>query len=143
MSGFRQGKRYDAKERKQCMEIIIDSIKNMSGKFNACKKAGVGYDTFLKWQRRYNDFAIAVEEANTFSDAQGKDFALACIFKNMEKYWQAAAWYLERKYKDEYAQKVNNEHSGGMDLNHKMNIDEKLNQLTIEELRNIAKLPDT
>ena len=81
----------------------------------AAQDAGITERTFYNWMERgekaksglYFQFFQAVEK--NCNDA--KLFAILTIRRAMGRSWQAAAWFLERRYKDEYGrQRV--EHTG-------------------------------
>lgn len=88
---------------------ICDYIKRGSGRVNACDKAGIAYVTFCEWIKKPK-FSKAIKKAEKEIGCKMKDLAILTIRKAMqEDKWQAAAWWLERKYKAEYAQKVLND----------------------------------
>jgi len=84
---------------------LCESLRKLSGRVQACKQAGVCYDTFLGWMKKYPEFVERVKKAERESRKSGKERAIACIFKAMEKSWQAGAWWLERNYPDQYGRR--------------------------------------
>ncbi|MDA8087028.1 MAG: hypothetical protein M0Z75_10055 [Nitrospiraceae bacterium] len=69
----------------------------------ACKHAGIDYSTFRKWilrgekgkeGDRFFEFCEAIKKAE--SEAEMK--CTQVILKSAAKNWQAAAWWLERRY---------------------------------------------
>jgi len=60
--------------------------------------ADICYDTFLEWMKK-PEFSEAIKKA----EVKCKKFHIDIIKKAAEKTWTAAAWWLERKYKDEFA----------------------------------------
>jgi hypothetical protein len=65
----------------------------------ACSYAGIDQDTFGNWLKRFPDFSDAIEKAE--SDAEVRNVAI--IQKSAQTTWQAAAWWLERKRKADWA----------------------------------------
>ena len=54
--------------------------------------------------KQKSEFSEAIKKAEAESRDTGKEFAIKAIFKAMQDgKWQAAAWWLERKFKDEFA----------------------------------------
>ena len=72
--------------------------------------SGIGEDTFYRWmkQKPKAEFSEPIKKAEL--ECKGKNIAI--IQLAAEKTWQAAAWYLERRYHDEYALKNVTEHQG-------------------------------
>jgi hypothetical protein len=67
--------------------------------------AGIHKDTFYEWmkkgargQKPYVAFAEAVNKA--IAESESRD--LATVLKASAKYWQAAAWRLERRFPEKY-----------------------------------------
>lgn len=98
---------YDAKQKKELKEKIIYEIaNNLRGRVLASEAAGVDYNTFKRWYDESADFADAVKRAEEAFEAKGKNVAIASIFKAMPKSWQAGAWWLERKFSNEFKNKT-------------------------------------
>jgi hypothetical protein len=67
--------------------------------------AGIHKDTFYEWMKKgargiapYAAFADAVHKA--IAESESRD--LATVLKASTKYWQAAAWRLERRFPEKY-----------------------------------------
>jgi hypothetical protein len=67
--------------------------------------AGIHKDTFYEWMKKgargiapYASFADAVHKA--VAESESRD--LATVLKASAKYWQAAAWRLERRFPEKY-----------------------------------------
>lgn len=75
---------------------------------------GIDEDTFIRWRKRYADFADLVKRA----EARAVVGWLAKIEKEAnEGTWQAAAWKLERRYPQEFGKSVmEHQGPGGKDL---------------------------
>lgn len=65
---------------------------------DSCILADIHYDTFCEWMKK-PEFSDTIKKAELVS----KDKHIAIIQKAADKTWQAAAWWLERKHRDEYA----------------------------------------
>ncbi len=91
--------------------------------------ADISEETFYQWQRPLNkdgtvnaDFHAEFTESLKKAEQQCKARNIAFVQKAAEKSWQAAAWYLERKYHNEYALKNINELQGANGEPFKLNI---------------------
>lgn len=70
---------------------------------DACQHAGIHKDTFYEWKKAQAGFSDAVRRA----EIDGKIRRLSRIDKaGRAGHWQADAWYLERKFPDEYGRKL-------------------------------------
>ena len=90
---------------KYCQEIteqICKSLLELKGRVNAAKEAGINYDTFCEWMKK-PEFSEAIKKAESQANTKGKDVAIMSIFNAMPNQWQAAAWWLERKFKTEFS----------------------------------------
>jgi hypothetical protein len=65
---------------------------------DACAMEGISYETFRTWQSEKSVFSVAIKKA----EAECKVARIQTILKASDKSWQAAAWWLERRYGDEY-----------------------------------------
>lgn len=81
------------------VKIIIEVIDKGGTDRDACQMAGINPDTFYRWVREKSEFSDAVNTARL----GGKLAALGAVRSAFEKDWKAAAWYLERKYAEEFA----------------------------------------
>lgn len=70
--------------------------------------AGISEDTFYEWRKNKTEFSEAIKKAEKECKARN----IAIIQRAAEKTWQAAAWWLERRYSSEYALKSINELTG-------------------------------
>jgi hypothetical protein len=99
---------------------IVDMIRLGSYAAVAATACGIGESTFYQWTKRgreaewnddgtlanqddrpYVEFAEAVKEAEAAAEVQ----SVGTIRQAGQQSWQAAAWYLERKYPDRWARK--------------------------------------
>ena len=74
----------------------------------ACEYAGVSDDSLARWRAADAGFAEALKSAC----AQAYMRNLGIIQKAATKMWQAAAWWLERKFPEEWARRDRFEHTG-------------------------------
>ncbi len=77
----------------------------------AAQMHGVSADAMRKHKERHPDFVTAIEKA----EAQAESGYLSKILRHTEKQWTAAAWMLERRWGDRWAQRQKLEHSGNPD----------------------------
>lgn len=70
--------------------------------------SGISEETFYTWIKTKPEFSEPIKKAEQECKARN----IAFIQKAAEKSWQAAAWYLERKYNNEFALKNINELQG-------------------------------
>lgn len=83
-------------------DALVNWIRAGNTYTDACRMEGIAYETFLQWQRKYPEFVEALEKA----DALCKATRIATILAASQESWQAAAWWLERRFKDDYALKT-------------------------------------
>lgn len=83
-----------ASVRQPLLDAIAQGVPNRT----ACRAAGVPEGTFYLWLKSKPGFHADVEQA----EAKGETFAIDIIRKAMPHSWQAAAWFLERRYPDRY-----------------------------------------
>jgi hypothetical protein len=98
-----------AKYSEKKVKSLCDHIISCSGRVQACraKDVNISYQTFLNWLEWYPEFAEAVDIAEQKSIRVGREIAILSIFRAMAKNWQAAAWWLERSFPDEFALRSN------------------------------------
>jgi len=101
---------------KDHIEIILKALSEKKGRVIACKLAGITYETFTKWMEDKIEFSESVKKAEKVGDEYGEEYAKASIFKAMDKYWQAGAWWLERNFPDKYRDKKEINHSGRIQI---------------------------
>lgn len=95
---------------KEITDKIVKLIAGGMNREDSCDMAGINQDTFYDWMKdkRKPEFSEAIKRAE-----------MVCKQRNIEriqdaskKNWQAAAWWLERKYPQEFAIRQKLEHSG-------------------------------
>ena len=87
---------------------IIELLKAGNTRKTACIAAGISEDTFARWRKDDEDFADAIEKAEEEAVARN----VAIIQRAAITTWQAAAWWLERRRRSDYALKQEVENSG-------------------------------
>ena len=87
-------------------QICHNISEKLMGRAQAAQAAGVmSYDTIWRWMKTKSEFSEAIKKAEREKYQKAKEVATMAIFRAMETHWQAAAWYLERKYPEEFARK--------------------------------------
>ena len=67
----------------------------------SCRVMKVSHSTFQHWREMDPTFQAAVEEAE--AEAIVRNIAVIQLAAQSGKHWQAAAWWLERKYPQDWA----------------------------------------
>lgn len=90
--------KYDAAH----IEPILKALREGAGRTRAVKSAGIDYSTFLEWliDDRKPEFRKAVLKAEHDGADLIKDLCTRRVIE--DKSWQSAAWWLERKFSDEF-----------------------------------------
>jgi len=81
---------------------LIEALRAGNTRRASCAYAGIDQDTLANWLRRWSDFSDAVEKAE--ADAEIRNVAI--IQKAASETWQAAAWWLERKKKRDWSNRL-------------------------------------
>lgn len=79
-------------------EEICEHLRTGMTRVDTCILSDIHYDTFTEWMKK-PEFSEAIKKA----EISNKQRSAVIIQQAAKKSWQAAAWWLERKYKDEYA----------------------------------------
>lgn len=90
---------------------ILNAIEVGTPYRHAAAIAGISEDTFARWREQYAAFAEAIKAA------EGRAVAgrLARIRQAEPTHWQASAWFLERKYPQEFGKTVQEQQHTGKD----------------------------
>ena len=90
------------------MEKLIEALRAGAYRIDACRAAGIHYNTLLAWEKKGE--AQEKGEFSEFLDALRKAEAEAVITNvgvitraAQDGDWRAAAWFLEHKYPDKWA----------------------------------------
>ncbi len=81
-------------------KTLRDVIRLGGSDADACLMAGIDDNTFYRWLNDDGEFREGITRAR----ASGKVERIGRIRKHGETDWRADAWYLERRWPDEYAQ---------------------------------------
>ena len=107
-------------------EEICKYLRAGNNQHDSAILSGISEETFYDWQRPeskqyHSEFSEALKKAENECKARN----IAFVQKAAEKTWQAAAWYLERRYSNEFALKQINELVGkdGQPLNISVKLD--------------------
>lgn len=114
------------KYRPEVVNIILESLRNLSSRRVAHTLAGIGESTFYDWLVEHPEFKQQVEQA----EAEACQEAVKSLKKYSKEDWRCAAWVIERK--DQHWQKVERvDHTTGgqaitftLDLGRELNADE-------------------
>lgn len=82
------------------IEAALKALEHGCTRRAAAGAAGVGHATFYRWLED-GTFRDAVEKA----EAKAEAAYTAAVANAIPKSWQAAAWWLERRHHDDYAQR--------------------------------------
>lgn len=83
----------------EIVKELVNAISIGGTDKDAYTLAGISYETFYRWMED-REFCEQITRART----QGKLLRIGRIKKHGDKDWRADAWYLERRYPEEYAQ---------------------------------------
>ncbi|MDP3767724.1 MAG: hypothetical protein Q8S13_06890 [Dehalococcoidia bacterium] len=95
---------------------IFQALRAGNNRPAAAHYGGISQETFQTWMRRgraaragiHRDFLVGVEKA----EADAQIASVAIIQSAARKTWQAAAWWLERKFPQEWGRRERMEVSG-------------------------------
>jgi len=95
----------------ETIKAICDEIRSGSSQDDAARLSDVNIGTFYRWMNTNREFSDAVQKAHAdFKHANVLAIRAAGIRKDksgdLKGQWQANAWLLERKYSDEFGQKL-------------------------------------
>lgn len=103
-----KGKRGQKGKFAETQESLLAHLRVGHNDKDACQLAGINPDTLYTWIKEKPDFSEAVKKARLVA----KDQCVKIIRRAALKSWQAAAWYLERKHRDEFSTKHFLTHDG-------------------------------
>jgi transposase len=81
---------------------LLEALRAGNNRNAACHYAGITPETFSQWQHRFSEFSVAVQKAE--ADAQVRMVAQIAQSAHAGQ-WTAAAWWLERKFPDEWGRR--------------------------------------
>ncbi len=91
------GKKYKATPK--TIATILNAISQGLTQREASILAGISEDTLSLWKKQDSDFSEQMRQ----KEIECKLSHIQNIKKASEKSWQASAWWLERKYKEEFS----------------------------------------
>ena len=83
------------------IKIILEAIGRGLSQKDAAKLADVSEVTLSTWKKENLNFLNAIEK----KEIGVKEKIIDTIIRKSEKEWTAGAWYLERKYPEEYSER--------------------------------------
>jgi hypothetical protein len=92
------------------IDPLLKALSEGFGRVRSCKAAGITHNTLIIWLEEKHDFHDAVKKAEAVGEDLIKDMARRGIIEKFATQWQAAAWYLERRYPDEYKNRTEIKH---------------------------------
>ena len=92
-----------AKYSKALTDKICRLISQANTIESICKVVNISQQTFYRWRHEKSEFNENIKRALEIRDFTGKSLAIHTIFNAMkEGTWQAAAWWLERNFPEEF-----------------------------------------
>lgn len=85
----------------EAVQKIVQAVTAGNTRETAAAYAGITATTLYDWLKHKAEFSEAVKKA----EADAEVAAVTIIRTAMPKNWQAAAWYLERKWPDRWGRK--------------------------------------
>jgi hypothetical protein len=86
----------------QNVDAFVKAIRMGMKIKNSCELIGISQETYFTWMKEHPEFSDSIKRAR----GERTQEALAIIRKAAIKSWQAAAWYLERTFPDQYGLKT-------------------------------------
>ncbi len=94
----RPGRGRPSKYTPEVVERICYSLSQGNTRTTAVTCAGVAMSTFHEWLNDFSDFSEAIKRA----EEQAVEHYVNVIHTASTQTWQAAAWYLERRRKEDF-----------------------------------------
>jgi hypothetical protein len=94
----RPGRGRPSKYTPEVVERICYSLSQGNTRTTAATCAGIHIDTFHHWMNEFSDFSEAIKRA----EEQAVEHYVNVIHTASTQTWQAAAWYLERRRKEDF-----------------------------------------
>ena len=98
------------------IDPLLKGLRDGLGRVRSCKVAGVGYDAFLDWLQNKPEFSEEVKKAEAVGENLIKDLAKRGLIEKFNTQWQAAAWWLERNYPDEFKNRTETKVDGPLKI---------------------------
>ena len=97
----------------QLQETVLQLIRAGNYQCTACQAVGIGTSTLDRWMKDERPLYRAFREACEKATAEAEARNLLTIQEEARGTWQAAAWYLERKFAERWGRKDTTKHEGG------------------------------
>ena len=89
---------------------LCDALAAGNTRRAACAFAGISEDSVARYRDRFADFADAIQKAE--ADAEVRNVAIVTRAAQ-SGVWQAAAWWLERRFPHDYGRTIQEQHLSG------------------------------
>lgn len=88
---------------KELQDKLCEFVRNGITIKSMCKSVNIGERTYYDWMRDNSQFSQSIKRAESERDTNIKSIAIHTIIQAMlDGTWQAAAWWLERKFASEF-----------------------------------------
>jgi hypothetical protein len=88
------------KYNQETVEAILQALRDGNTRKDSCSVAGISEETFSQWRKRYPEFLDSIEKA----EGKAAFHAVNVVRSAMDSgVWQAAAWWLERRRKQDWS----------------------------------------
>jgi hypothetical protein len=94
--------KHPKKYNEETVNIIIEILSEGRGRVAAVKEAGITYHTFINWMEDVQ-FLQRIKKAEFIGYDRIKQSQIDKVIN--DKNWTSAAWWLERKYPDEFGKR--------------------------------------
>ncbi len=104
------------------MEKLIEALRSGAYRIEACRAAGIHYNTLLAWEKKGESESsgeyVEFLEALRMAEAEAVITNVEVINKAAQNGdWRAAAWFLEHKYPDSWARlEKRTDHDSGLTI---------------------------
>lgn len=85
---------------KDHIDKILRSLEEGEGRVKAVMAGGIDYATFMRWMRKYSNFAKDIKSAEETGNDKLEDTCKRRVLDDPS--WQSAAWWLERNHPEKY-----------------------------------------
>lgn len=82
---------------------LVTHLKAGNSIKDSCLLAGISRETYYAWKKEHPDFSDIIKKAE--AECKARNIALI----QQDKSWQSKAWWLERKYPEEFKERRSSE----------------------------------
>lgn len=97
---------------KQLTEDICRELELGMSREDVCTMKSINQDTFYDWMKKKSEFSESIKRA----EMRCKERCIKIVQKAALGTWQAASWWLERKYRNEFSLRTELTGPGGKAL---------------------------